>query len=378
MSLELKKTQKRQTADRDESSPLLQFFNKDISFSKPELSDKKKERLYSELYILFSSGVDIRSALELLEEEQVKEKDKLMYAEIKDAVISGDSFSVAIEKTGKFSPYEYYSIKIGEESGKLNEVLVELNNYYSKKIKQKRLLIKALSYPVLLFATAIGAIAFMLSFVVPMFSDVFKRFKGDLPYFTKVIIQLSHSFSHYFSWFLLLIIIITVIIMTQKKKTWYRSMTANLLLRIPVVKDLVSRIYLARFCQSMQLLIASKTPLINAIDLVNKMIGFYPIEASLAIVREDVMKGKSLYESLAKYPIYNKRLLSLIKVAEEVNQLDKMFAKLSAQYSDEIEHQTTILSSLIEPLMILFLGIVITLILVAMYLPMFKLGNIVG
>jgi type IV pilus assembly protein PilC len=360
------------------TNKLSELLNKNISFGSKGLNDRKKERFYSELRILFSSGVDIRSALELLGEEQSKEHEKKMYAEIRSSVISGDSFSEALHRTGRFSDYEYYSLKIGEESGKLNEVLLELNNYFSGKIRQKRLLTKALSYPVLLFLTSIGAIAFMLSFVVPMFSDVFKRFKGDLPYFTKVIIGLSHSFSRYFSWFLLVALIMAIVIHTQKKKSWYRRLTSDVLLRIPVVKDLVSRIYLARFCQSMQLLIASRTPLINAIDLVKKMIGFYPIEMSLEMVREDVMKGKTLYESLSRYPIYNKRLLSLIRVAEEVNQLDKMFERLASQYADEVEHQITILSSLVEPLMILFLGVIITLILIAMYLPMFKLGSVVG
>jgi len=114
--------------------------------------------------------------------------------------------------------------------------------------------------------------------------------------------------------------------------------------------------------------------LVNAIDLVIKMISFYPITTSLEIVKQDIMKGDPLYMSLAKYKIYNKRMVSLIKVAEEVNQLDVIFGKLSKQYSDEIKHSTALIGSLIEPIMIIFLGLLVAVILIAMYLPLFRLG----
>lgn len=379
MAIELKKISKKATAGLPKKkSAVVQLLNKDISFGGGGMNDKKKERFYSEMHILFSAGVDIRTALELIEDGQAKDKEKELFAGIKESVIAGESFSEAIEKTGKFSMYEYYSLKIGEESGKLTEVLQELANYFSKKIKQKRLLTKALSYPVIVFVAAFGAIAFMLKFVVPMFSDVFKRFKGELPAFTRMIIRMSDSFSHYFIYILALFVIVTVFIYSQRKTSWFRKFTSEMLLRTPVLKDMVSKIYLARFCQSMQLLVSSKTSLVNALDLVKKMIGFYPIEVSLEAVREDVMKGVPLHQSLSKFPIYNRRLISLIKVAEEVNQLDKMFARLAGQYSDEVEHQTSVLGSLIEPLMILFLGAMITIILIAMYLPMFQMSNSIG
>lgn len=379
MAIELKKINKKEIVSAPQKkSAAFDILNKEITFGSLELNDKKKERFYSEMHILFSSGVDIRSALELIEEGQTKEKEKQLFAGIKESIIAGESFSAAIEKTGKFSMYEFYSLKIGEESGKLTEVLKELANFFSKKIHQKRLLTKALSYPVVVLLASVGAIAFMLKFVVPMFSDVFKRFKGELPYFTKVIIKLSDAFSHYFIYFLVAFMAISIFVYSQRKAIWFRKFTSDLLLRIPVVKDLVSKIYLARFCQSMQLLISSRTPLVSAIELVRKMNGFYPIETSLETVKEDVMKGQPLYASLSKYPIYNKRLISLIKVAEEVNQLDKMFARLASQYSDEVEHQTSVLGSLIEPIMILFLGAIITIILIAMYLPMFQMGNSIG
>ena len=354
------------------------FLNKDIKIFGSRFTDKKKERFYSELTILFAAGVDIRSALELIEEEQTKEADKQLFAQIKELIISGSSLSKAIEQTGLFTSYEFYSIQIGEESGRLTEVLTELSSFFSKKIHQKRQITSALSYPAVVFFASFGAIFFMMKFVVPMFSDVFKRFKGEMPYITRVIIHISDIFSHYSLFILLGFATVFILLYSQRKAIWFRKYGAAFILRTPVMKELIRKIYLARFCQSMNLLISAKTPLVTAIGLVKKMVGFYPIEISLETIQDDIMKGQSLHQSLAKFKIYNKRMISLIKVAEEVNQLDTMFSKLAKQYSDEVDYQTSILGSLIEPIMIIFLGVLVAVILVAMYLPLFQMGSSVG
>lgn len=361
-----------------EKKSALDFLNKDIKLFGSAFNDKKKERFYSELFILFSAGVDIRSALELIEEEQAKEKDRLLFASIKESIIAGNSLSKALQQTGLFTMYEYYSLQIGEESGRLTEVLTELSIFFTKKIQQKRQLTSALSYPTVVFFASFGAIFFMMKFVVPMFSDVFKRFKGELPAFTKLIIRISDLFGHYSFYFILAFLAIAGFLYSQRKAIWFRKYGAELILRTPIMKDMIGKIYLARFCQSMNLLISAKTPLVTAIDLVKKMVGFYPIEASLDIVQDDLLKGKPLHLSLAKFAIYNRRMISLLKVAEEVNQLDTMFSRLSKQYSDEVEHQTSILGSLIEPIMIIFLGVLVAVILVAMYLPLFQMSSKVG
>jgi type IV pilus assembly protein PilC len=357
---------------------VLNVLNKDIKLFGSSFGDKKKESFYSELTILFAAGVDIRSALELIEEEQGKEKDRLLFRRIKESVIAGNSLSKAVADTGLFSSYEFFSLQIGEESGRLTEVLKELSNFFSKKIKQKRQLVSALSYPFVVFIASFGAVFFMLKFVVPMFSDVFKRFKGELPAFTKLIIRASDAMSAYSSYVFIFLIIGGLFLYLQRNAIWFRNYGAKLVLKLPILKDLIAKIYLARFCQSMNLLISSRTSLVTAIDLVEKMVGFYPIESSLAGIKEDVMKGLPLHVSLAKYPIYNRRMISLIKVAEEVNQLDTMFGRLAQQYSDEVEHQTSILGSLIEPIMIIFLGLLVAVILVAMYLPLFQMSSTVG
>jgi len=381
MGIDLAKIQSRKYAaprSGKRTKGSLDFLNKDIRLFGNGFSDKKKERFYSELSMLFAAGVDIRSALELIESEQKKEAGKQLFATIKDAIISGSGFSKALEQTAMFSNYEIYSLQIGEESGKLSDILQELALFFSRKIRLKRQLTGALSYPLVVLAVSAGAIIFMIRFVVPMFADVFKRLKGELPYFTKLILRFSELFTQYsLPLFLGLAALITLVYI-QRKALWFRKGSAALLLRMPVLKDLIGKIYLARFCQSMNLLINAKTPLVTALGLVQKMIGFYPIEIALETVKTDIEKGMSLHQSLSKFRIFNQRLTSLIKVAEEVNQLDTMFSRLTKQYSDEVEHQTGILGSLIEPLMIIFLGVMIAFIMLAMYLPMFQMSNSIG
>ena len=134
-------------------------------------------------------------------------------------------------------------------------------------------------------------------------------------------------------------------------------------------------IYFERFSQSLALLISSKTPLLNAIQLVKNMIVFYPYVKALNVIEKDIMQGMQLNESMSKFPLFDKRVISLIKVAEEVNQLDTIFQKLSKQYSEELEHKLSILSSLLEPVLIIFVGLIVGIILIAMYLPMFQLST---
>ncbi len=363
-----------------EEKGIFDFLNKDIKFfGSSGLDDQKKEHFYSELNILFGAGIDIKTALELIEAEQIKDGDRLLFKKIKDAVIGGSSFSNALEQSGEFSPYEFFSLRIGEESGKLPEVLVELSSFFTKKIKQKRLVVGALTYPAIVFSVSIGAIFFMMNFIVPMFTDVFKRFKGGkLPYVTQMIINISHAMSTYSVYFFAIVGISVAFIYSQRNQIWYRKLSSSLVLKSPIAGEITQKIFLARFCHSMGLLIGAKTPMIEAIRLVKKMIGFYPIEHSLDIVEEKIFKGESLNASLSGFPIYNKRMISLIKVAEEVNQLDRIFNQLSEQYSTEVEHQTSLIGSLIEPFMIIFLGVMVAVILVSMYLPLFQLSSSFG
>lgn len=351
------------------------FLNQDISFLTKKFGDKQKESFYAELGTLLDAGVDIRTGLDIIETEQRKKKDKLLIQKLKEDVVQGLSLSQALQKHKDFTEYEYYSIQIGEETGKLSLILKELSLFYKKKVKQRMQMVSAMTYPIIVLSFATVAVIFLLRFIVPMFRDIFSRFGSDLPALTEAVISASDFIGNNFYYLLLIILLIIIGTRLVRQKEWYRKYKTAIILRIPVFGATIKKIQLSRFSQAMSLLAASKVPLVRSIQLVKKMVTFYPIQSSLDQIEKDIVQGKPLYESLSQFKIYNKKLVSLIKVGEEVNQLDRFFEKINDQYQDEVEAQSKALSSLMEPILIIFLGIVVGIILVAMYLPLFSLST---
>ena len=369
------KKKKVSTGDaKKEGSDPLAWLSKDISFG-AAFSNTKKHLFYEELSVLLGAGMDIQSSFELIEEEQLKEKDRKMIHDIKQCIVAGKSLSESLKETGHFSPYEYYSVQIGEETGKTVQVLADLSVYFQRLLKQRRQLVSALTYPSIVMCTAGGSIFFMLNYMVPMFSEIFKRFKGDLPAITKAIIYLSDLMKSYFLIVLLIILGTFIFFYVNRTTIWFRKYYSAALLKIPIIGPIFHKIYLARFCNSMYLLMASKVSMVRAISLVKQMIDFYPIEKAMGEIEQKLINGASLHSCLANYPIFDKKMVYLIKVGEEVNKVDRFLDQLNKQYSDEVEYKSAMIGSLIEPVMIVFLGLVVGVVLIAMYLPLFQLGN---
>lgn len=371
------KKKKPVSKNSDNEKGISELLNKEISFLEKKFGPKEKESFYSELGLLLSTGVDIKTAFEIIEEDIANKKHKALLEQIKNDIISGKSIYEAVAQHEKvFSKYEAQSIKIGEETGKLPEVLKELGAFYESSIKLRRQIIGVLTYPVVVISMAILIVYFMLSFVVPIFSDIFTQTGGELPEITQLLIKISNKSSVIFYTLFTIIIALVVVHKTQSKKDWYRKFTSSLFLRIPVVNKLIQKIYLARFCQSMKLLAGAKVMINDALDLVKNMIEYYPMEYALESVKKEVVnEGKLLNESLAKHKIFPKKLVALIKLSEEVNAPEVIFDKLHKQYSAEIEHQQAVVGKLIEPVFIILLGLFVGFILVAMYLPMFEMSS---
>jgi type IV pilus assembly protein PilC len=367
-----------EASDNAEKKGIGSLLNKEITLFGKRFDSKRKEWFYSELSILLSSGIDTKASLELIAEEAKKGKEREMLTRLKDQVIAGKNISEVLRTFPEFSSYEYHSVEIGEETGRLDDVLKELALFYANQVKLRRQITSTLSYPIAIILIAFGSVSFMLTSVVPMFKDIFARMGGELPGITQFMLRISDFLSSYILVFLLGCGGIGIFIYSQRKNDWFRKLSSSIALRIPLIGPMISKIYLARFCQSMKLLLGSKTKLIDALELIEKMIAFYPLEVALKQVREDVFQGKTLNESLSNYKIFNKRMISLIKVSEEVNQPEKIFEKLAQQMSDEVDHQNAVISKLIEPIFIVLLGGIVGFILIAMYLPMFKLSTTIG
>lgn len=350
------------------------FLQKDISFKKGLLSDKVKEFFYAQLAVLLTAGVDLQTALGILEKEYKDEKVKTYLNQLNSKLLEGNSFSVCLKQVLKVSDFEFYSVEIGEQIGKLDMVIADLAVFYERKIDQKRQLVKALTYPAIILSISILTVSFMMYFVVPMFEDLFTQFNAKLPWITEKVLAFYEVFIATFPYFLLFVFFAIVGVAYVRDNEWYKKYSAKIQLNFPVFGTLIYKVKMAQFCSIMSLMLKSKVPLVESVKLISNMIDFYPIKKSLIEIEQMLINGTSLNECLAKYPIYDDRLISLVKVGEDINELESFFDKLQSQYKKDVDHQTSLIGSLIEPFILIFLGLIVGVILIAMYLPMFQLG----
>lgn len=356
----------------------LKTSNEAVGFSLgKKFGDKSKEIFYRELGMLLKSGVDFKKALEIMGNQATKRFEKALILKIKDKVIDGKSICESMKESGQFSPYEYFSIQIGEETRKLEEVLAELQKYFGRKIQMRRQLISVMTYPAIVMVVTLLVLYFMLNKVVPMFGSVFKQFGSELPKSTQMIIKISNHSGMLFSSVAVVALAMLAAHKILKEKNGYRLAVANLVLKIPYFGSLVNKIYLSRFCQAMNLLITSRTTLIGSLSLTAKMINFYPIEIAIRGICLDITKGISLSDSLRKYKVFEGKMVSMLEVAEQVNQLDLMFERLADQYNEEISHRTKMIGVIMEPMIIIVIGVIVGVIMVSMYAPMFDLSKII-
>lgn len=373
MSLDLKNFQ---NSNKEKQVKSTKDLDLNFNFSK-KFNDKKKEVFYRELGMLLKSGVDFKKALEIIKNQTTNTFDNSIIASIKNKVVEGRSIHESMKETNQFSSYEYYSIQIGEETRKLEDVLHELHKYFVRKIQMRRQIISVLTYPTLVLLVTFLVLYFMLSKVVPMFSSVFRQFGSELPKSTQIIIKLSNNSGLIFGTFFFIVIVLVVLHQTFKNNNSYRATLTKITLKIPFFGKLIQKIYLSRFCQAMNLLITSRTTLLNSLTLTSKMINFQPIEIAIEQIKTDITKGSTLHESLKKHPVFETKLVSMIEVAEQINQLDTMFEKLTEQYNEEINHQTKMIGVVLEPMIIIVIGIIVGVIMISMYAPMFDLSKII-
>lgn len=340
------------------------------------ISDKEKVKFYSSLSVLLNAGMDINQSINLLEDQNTSKKWSKIYAQIIENLLKGDHFYIALGKTKLFSEYELTNLQIGEETGFLPQFIQQLEAFYENKIKLKRLIVNTFSYPVIVLIITLGTLYFMLKYIVPMFASIFSRFNKELPEMTQAIIELSNFVSSNGIYFILLVSIITIAHVMLMKMDQYKLLFGNFVYKIPLVGDTVLKIQIARFSMAMFYLIKSGTPLIRSLELTTKMIGFYPLNLALTEATEKVMNGTSMNDAFKVIKMIPSTFTALVKVGEEVNQLDLIFEKLSIQYQKELEYQTQVIGKVLEPLLIMVVAIIVGVILIAMYLPLFNLGNV--
>ena len=308
---------------------LEKLLKKEITLFGTFFNNKKKEDFYTELAVLLKAGIHLREALELLGENQKKEKIQTFYAQMLEDLDAGQSFSEILKARKEFTEYEYYSVQIGEESGNLIKITQELGNFFTGKNEQRRNLMNAMTYPTIILCTAILVVVFMLRMVVPMFEDIFRQNGVDLPPITRWIIGASNFIRDY-GWLVLVVLISGFLLRKVIMKGESMQRRKDLfLLKIPYVGAFIRSVYLAQFTQAVALLTSSKVPMLNSIQMVKRMIQFYPLQDALNGMEEKIMRGVSLHESIKGNKIFDNKMASLIKVAEETNQTEFIFEKLN-------------------------------------------------
>lgn len=375
MTINLKQIKQSQVPKPAQSGSIGSWFNADIRLGSEELALSQKEEFYAEASILLGSGLDIKACLAVIISEQTKKKQKDLFHIISEKIVNGKNLSDSLLETKKISLFEYYTLKIGEETGRLAEVLKQLADHYNKKIKQKRQIINTFSYPALVMFTAVLVIIFMMTFIVPLFEELFNRFQGELPALTRRVLQSSKFISANIYLILFFIAASIAALLLVRRHPAFRKIMAAIVLKIPVLNSILIKIYLSKFCQTMALLNSARIPILTSIQLSRKIIGFYPFEKALEDVEQRIINGDLLYEALRRHAVFDPKIVSLTKVGEEVNQLNVIYQKLNEQYHDEVQHKMTVLDSILEPILIVFIGLFVAIVLVSMYLPMFKMSN---
>lgn len=378
MAFKIENTPNRKAVQSKNQNSIETLLKKEITLFGDSFNNKKKQAFYLELAVLLKAGVSFKEGLSLIIESLKKKADKDLIQTILNDVVNGKPFSEALMTSKSFTEYEYYSIQIGEETGTTAQVCEELGRFFERKNEQKRIIIAALTYPSIVLSTAVLVVIFMLSYVVPMFQDIFKQNNMELPFLTQLIVKLSIWTKTYGLYFFLAIVIFIFSTQFFKDNHKYKKALHYFLIKIPVLGPFMTKVYLAQFTQAVTLLTTAKVPLLNSIQMVKKMIRFVPLQEALEQVENSILKGNSLSTSLKNTPLFDNRIISLVKVAEETNQTEYVFKQLSEQYNQEVVQQSKVMTTVLEPFIILFVGVLVAVLLVAMYLPMFQLSSAIG
>ena len=336
-----------------------------------------KRTFFSQLQTLIRSGLSFSRAFELII-EGAKTKEKALYVRIFDEVISGKELWRSLEADKAFTELDRSVVRIGEETGRLVDALEFLTDYYQKREEQKRMVTSALSYPIITLSIAVIVLVFMLLVVVPMFEQVYARMGGELPAITRQIIGMSESAPAVLGVMVLLGLSMYGVRHMFGSSYKYQSITSRIVMRLPLVSGLIRKYQVSRFCRIMHLLVSSDVPILQALYLMRGIITFYPYRQSIEEVCRMIEKGQTLTGGMDKYEnLYGKRFLVLLKVGEETNSIEQMLLTQANDTNAELEHEIKQLNNIVEPFLILAIGIIVAFVLIAMYMPMFKMGNIV-
>ena len=356
---------------------------KDLLELVPIMQQKVKSRdlvvFTRQFATLIDAGVPLVQCLDILQQQEPNKTFKRIINQIKADVESGKTFSEALKKHPNVFDTLYVNlVAAGEMGGMLDVTLNRLAAYIEKIERLKKKVRGAMTYPAVVVGIAVLVVAVILTYVIPVFAGLFRDAGAKLPPMTLIVIAISDFFKRYIHWMVLGLILLVFLFKRFRKTPKGREWTDSLALRAPVFGILLRKVAIARFSRTLGTMLGAGVPILDSLDIVATTAGNAVIEKELRKARASIAEGQTVAEPLGKSGVFPPMVVQMISVGEATGALDEMLSKIADFYDEEVDIAVDALTSLLEPLLIVFLGVTIGGLLVAMYLPIFQLADVVS
>ncbi|MBI2354973.1 MAG: type II secretion system F family protein [Deltaproteobacteria bacterium] len=328
---------------------------------------------------MIDSGLPLVQCLDILASQQENKTFKDILYKVKESVESGSTFAEALGKHPKaFDQLFVNLVAAGEVGGILDTILNRLAAYIEKAMKLKKQIKGAMVYPITIMSIAVIVVGVILVFVIPTFAKMFADFGGELPAPTKFVIALSNFLLKY-----IIVIIAAFFGLVTAIKKYYataggRKTIDRLALKAPIAGPLIRKVSVAKFTRTLGTMVSSGVPIMDGLEIVAKTAGNKIVEEAIYGVRQAISEGKTMAEPLAACGVFPPMVVQMISVGEATGAMDAMLNKIADFYDDEVDDAVSAMTAMMEPLLMVFLGTTVGGLVVAMYLPIFKLAGAVG
>lgn len=331
-----------------------------------------------QLATMIDAGLPLVQCLDILGQQEPDLRFQKTLLDVKASVEAGNTFAEALQKHPKaFDTLFCNLVAAGEMGGVLDSILNRLANYTEKSAKLRDKVKSAMKYPLAVVAVSLGIAIFMLVKVVPTFATVFKDMGAELPGLTRWIMEISQVVVDWLPLVLLGIVGVVSAFVMFYRTSYGRRIIDYLMLNVPIIGDIVKKASIARFTRTLGTLLASGVPILDALEIVAKSSGNMIIEEAIMYTKDKIAEGKSIAIPLMEKGIFPRMVVQMIAVGESTGALDIMLNKIADFYEDEVDTAVDGLTSLLEPIVMIFVGGMIGVILMAMYLPIFKMADVV-
>jgi type IV pilus assembly protein PilC len=343
------------------------------------VKDKDRVVFVRQFATMIDAGLPLVQCLDILQEQQENANFKRVIRQIKKDVEEGATLSDAIKKHPKIFDNLFHNlVAAGEIGGILDVILNRLAAYIEKMAKLKKKVKGALTYPIIVVSIAVMVVAVILIWVIPVFSKLFLDAGVKLPDMTLIVMNMSDFTKNYFHWMILGLVLLGFAFRQARRTARGRDLLDRVFLRMPVFGLLIRKVAVARFTRTLGTMLSSGVPILDGLDVVAATAGNSVVEKAIRSARLSISEGRPVADPLAETRVFPMMVTQMIAVGEATGALDNMLGKIADFYDEEVDSAVGALTSLLEPMLILFLGVTIGGLLVAMYLPIFQLADVVA